>query len=189
MVTTAAAFGQETTAERIDALEKRVRTLEAIIVQQSKPANIKPGGPSAASRATSLPEIEDKGQMLLQLTKWFASIKEGQSSTFYYVISYSLLNNYDKPVKAINGSIKFFDPDGADILELQVNRYAGIEPGREVSFKGFQAIDQSLLIRLTPKPTIGSVAVKTRCRHARRRLAARGSVISGFTARVPTLVS
>ena len=144
MVTTAAAFGQETTAERIDALEKRVRTLEAIIVQQSKPANIKPGGPSAASRATPLPEIEDKDQTLLQLTKWSASIKEGQYSTNYYVISYSLLNNYDKSVKAFNGSIKLFDPDGADILELQVNRYGGIEPGKEASFKGFQAIDQSI---------------------------------------------
>jgi len=144
MVTTAAAFGQETTAERIDALEKRVRALEAIIVQQSKPANIKPGGFPAASRATSLPEIEDKDQVLLKLTKWSASIKEGQYSTNYYVISYSLLNNYDKSVKAINGSIKFFDPDGADILELQVNRYAGIEPGKEGSFKGFQAIDQSI---------------------------------------------
>jgi hypothetical protein len=119
MVTTAAAFGQETTAERIDALEKRVRTLEAIIVQQDKPANMKHGGGPIDTRVTSLPEIQDKGQMLLQLTKWSASIKEAQYSSSYYVISYSLLNNYNKSVKAINGSIKFFDPDGADILELE----------------------------------------------------------------------
>jgi len=48
------------------------------------------------------------------------------------------------------------------------------------------AIVYCVLIRLTPKPTIGSVAMETRCRHARGRLAPRGSAISGFTARVPT---
>src|SRR6266481_3395755 len=51
MVTTAAAIGQETTAERIDALEKRVRALEAIIGQQRMPANKIPGGAPAAGRA------------------------------------------------------------------------------------------------------------------------------------------
>jgi hypothetical protein len=50
-------------------------------------------------------------------------------------------------------------------------------------------IDDSMLIRLTPKHTIGSLAAETRCRHARRCLAPRGSALSGFTARVPTPLS
>jgi len=87
-----------------------VRALEAIIGKQRTPANIIPGGPPLASRGTSSPEAEeDKGQMLLKLTKWSASIKEGQYSTPYYEINYSLQNNDDKSVKAINGSIKFFN--------------------------------------------------------------------------------
>jgi hypothetical protein len=49
--------------------------------------------------------------------------------------------------------------------------------------------DLTVLIRLTPKPTIGSGAVETRCRHARRGLAPRGSAISGFTTRAPAPVS
>src|SRR5271165_2437163 len=48
---------------------------------------------------------------------------------------------------------------------------------------------RNMLIRLTPKHTIGSLAAKTRCRHARRCLAPRGSALSGFTARVPTPLS
>jgi hypothetical protein len=126
IITTAATIGEETTAERIDAVEKRVGVLEAII------------GPALASRGTSSPEAEeDKGQMLLKLTKWSASIKEGQYSTSYYVINYSLENNYDKPVKWINGSIKFFNPVGAQTLELKLERYARIGPRGEVSFKDF----------------------------------------------------
>ena len=48
---------------------------------------------------------------------------------------------------------------------------------------------QTMLIRLAPKHTIGSLAAETRCRHARRCLAPRGSALSGLTARVPTPVS
>src|SRR6266436_3848970 len=144
MVTTAAAIGQETTAERIDALEKRVRALEAIIGQQRKPANRIPGGPPAAGRATSSIEPEDKGQMLLKLTKWSASIKEGQYSRSYYAINYTLLNNYDKPVKQIYGNIKFFDLVGAYITEIKLNGSAKIEPGKEASFGALNGIDQSV---------------------------------------------
>src|SRR6266851_10062486 len=36
-----------------------------------------------------------------------------------------------------------------------------------------------MLIRLTPKPTVGNLAAETRCRHARRCLAPRGSALSG----------
>ena len=46
-----------------------------------------------------------------------------------------------------------------------------------------------MLIRLTPKHTIGSLAAETRCRHARRCPAPRGSALSGFTARVPAPLS
>src|SRR5205085_7837529 len=46
-----------------------------------------------------------------------------------------------------------------------------------------------MLIRLTPKHTSCSVAAETRCRHARRCPAPRGSALSGFTARVPTPLS
>ena len=117
MVTTAAAIGQETTAEKIDALEKRVRVLEAIIGQQRTPANGILGSPPAASRATSPPETEDKGQMLLKLTKWSASIKEDKYPLLYFMINYTLLNTYDKPVKQIDGSIKFFDLAGLKLLK------------------------------------------------------------------------
>ncbi len=145
MVTTAAAIGQETTAERIDALEKRVRAPEAIIGQQRTPANRIPGGPPAASRATSSAEAEDMGQMLLKLTKWSALIKEGQySKSYYYTINYTLLNNYDKPVKQIDGSIRFFDLVGAHIIEIKLNPYVKIEPGKEASFGAYHKIDQSI---------------------------------------------
>ena len=46
-----------------------------------------------------------------------------------------------------------------------------------------------MLIRLTPNHTIGSLAVETSCRHARRCPAPRGSALSGFTAGVPRPVS
>jgi hypothetical protein len=49
--------------------------------------------------------------------------------------------------------------------------------------------DGSMLIRLTPKHTIDSLAAETRCRYARRCLAPRGSALSGFTPRVPPLLS
>src|ERR1700674_2905331 len=52
-------------------------------------------------------------------------------------------------------------------------------------FELINQIVQNMLIRLTPKHTIGSLAAETRCRYARRRLAQRGSALSGFTARVP----
>src|SRR6202011_1457922 len=48
---------------------------------------------------------------------------------------------------------------------------------------------QTMLIRLTPKHPVGSLAAETRCRHARRCSAPRGSALSGFTARVSTPLS
>jgi peptide/nickel transport system substrate-binding protein len=59
------------------------------------------------------------------------------------------------------------------------------KPGRPY----LDGIEYTMLIRLTPKPTIGSLAAETRCRHARRCLAPRGSALSGFTARAPTSLS
>ncbi len=58
-------------------------------------------------------------------------------------------------------------------------------PGRKcvLTFEG------TMLIRLTPKHTVGSLAAETRCRHACRCLAPCGSALSGFTARVPTPLS
>jgi hypothetical protein len=146
MVTTTAAVGQETTADRLDALEKRVRALEAIVGQQRSPGTRNPGAPPAAGRATSPAETEGKGQMLLNLTKWSASIKEEQHSVSYYAISYTLLNNYDKAIKQIDGSIKFFDLTGAQITEMKIrlDRYSKIEPGKEASFKGFSGFNQSI---------------------------------------------
>src|SRR6266436_2716183 len=135
MVTTAAAIGQETTAERLDALEKRVRALEAIIGQQRMPANKIPGGAPAASRATPSAEAGDKGQMLLELTKWSASIKEGEYSVSYDVVRYTLLNNYDKAIKLLDGSIRFFDLAGAPIIEIKLDQHVRIEPGKEVSLR------------------------------------------------------
>jgi len=87
-----------------------VRALEAIIGKQRTPANIIPGGPPLASRGTSSPEAEeDKGQMLLKLTKWSASIKEGQYSTPYYEINYSLqamtTNRSKRLTEVLNSSI------------------------------------------------------------------------------------
>ena len=73
LVVTTGAFGQETTAERIDALEKRVRAPEAIIGQQRTLATGIPGGPPVTSDATSSAEGADKSQVLLKLSKWSAS--------------------------------------------------------------------------------------------------------------------
>jgi hypothetical protein len=145
-VTTAAAIGQETTAEKLDALEKRVRALEAIIGQQRAPGKSIPGAPPAAGRATSPSETEDKGQMLLNLTKWSASIKEEQHSVSYYEIRYTLLNNYDKPIRQIDGSIKFIDLTGTQITEMKIrlDRFSKIEPGKEASFMGFCGFNQSI---------------------------------------------
>jgi hypothetical protein len=146
MVTTAAAISQETTAERLDALEKRVRALEAIIGQQGTPGSRIAGAPPAAGPATSPAETERKGQLLLKLTKWSASITEEQHSVSYYAISYTLLNNYDKQVKQIDGSIKFFDLTGTQITELKIklDRFSKIEPGKEASFTGFCGFNQSI---------------------------------------------
>ena len=47
---TAAAWGQETTAERLDALEKRVQTLEALIGKQPTSGPIITGASSVAGR-------------------------------------------------------------------------------------------------------------------------------------------
>jgi hypothetical protein len=60
------------------------------------------------------------------------------------VVNYSLQNNYEKTVKAIIGSIKFVDPAGAHILDLKLERYVRMAPGKEVSFKGYHPIDQSI---------------------------------------------
>ncbi len=143
-VMASAAFGQDTTADRIDALEKRVRALEAIIGRQRMPAARIPADAPVPGRATSSAEAEDKRQMLLKLTKWSASIKEGQYTRSYYEINYTLLNNYDKPVKLIDGSIRFFDLSGADIINIKLDRYAKIEPGKEASLRTYHGIDKSI---------------------------------------------
>lgn len=144
LITTAAALGQETTAERLDALEKRVRALEAAVIGQPRAiANRIPGSRAAAGRATSSAKVEDKAETRLKLTKWSASVKEGQYSISYYVISYTLLNNYDQPVRAISGGIRFFDREGAQISALKFNQDIAIEAGKEASFKSYRPIDPS----------------------------------------------
>ena len=167
MVTTAAAIAQEATAERLDALEKRVRALEAIIGQQPTPTNRILGDPPAAGRAASPAETEDKRQMLLELTKWSASIKEEAYPLSYFTINYTLLNNYDNAVKQVDGSIKFFDLAGAKITEMKIrlDRQAKIEPGKEASFKGFcgfhQPIDSEARLKgLAPEDVRTELEVK-----------------------------
>jgi hypothetical protein len=106
-----------------------------------------------------------------------------------------------------------FDPVGPGEDHYAVsNNYLSSFPDRHVEFGGmaatfsyayFRGLDDhqpiflsrqihvvvTMLIRLTPNPTIGSLAAETRYRHARRCLAPRGSALSGFTARVPTPLS
>jgi hypothetical protein len=118
-----------------------VRALEAIIGQQRMPATGIPGGPPVTSDATSA-EGTDKGQVLLKLSRWSASYGEGQYSQYYYAISYTLVNNYNKPVKLINGSIGFFDLVGERIIGIKLERDVKIEPGKEASFRGNYGINQ-----------------------------------------------
>src|ERR1700722_14239326 len=73
------------------------------------------------------------------------------------------------------------DSGNAMVVEFQC-AHNGVA-GNNINF------ESSMLIRLTPKHTMGSLAAETRCRHARRCPAPRGSALSGFTARVPAPLS
>jgi hypothetical protein len=68
------ASAEETTAERLDALEKRVQALEAIIGHQRMPASSGiPGVVPETGDGTIPPQTEEKGETLLKLMKWSAS--------------------------------------------------------------------------------------------------------------------
>jgi rare lipoprotein A len=88
------------------------------------------------------------------------------------------------------GRILDLSPRAADALDMKRAGVAAIilEPLVD-QVAPTAAVFQTMLIRLTPKHTIGSLAAETRCRYARRCLAQRGSALSGFTARVPTPLS
>jgi hypothetical protein len=123
LLVTTVASAEETTAERLDALEKRVQALEAIIGHQRMPASSGiPGVAPATGDATFSPQAGDTGETLLKLMKWSASFKSGQYSSYYYTISYTLRNNYDKPIKLTDGSIAFFDLVGEHIIGIKMDR-------------------------------------------------------------------
>jgi hypothetical protein len=53
-----------------------------------------------------------------------------------------LRNNYDKPIKLINGSVVFFDLVGEHIIGIRMDRDVKIDPGKEEIFRGDYRINQ-----------------------------------------------
>jgi hypothetical protein len=82
------ALAEEGATERLDALEKRVQTLEGIILHASNPDAI-----------TGVPgRTEQRGNdSLLKLANWSAGFNDCGYGTHCYAVAYTLLNGYDKP--------------------------------------------------------------------------------------------
>jgi hypothetical protein len=91
----------------------------------------------------------------------------------------SFSNETIDQVRIHEGNVPFWLSSDAEAVTI----------GSDVYIRSDAPYLRTMLIRLTPKHTIGSLAAETRCRHARRCLAPRGSALSGFTARVPAPLS
>ena len=92
------------------------------------------------------------------------------------------------------------EPLGRDIIHSVTNPLSRLTGAIRVYGGDFFAVfrsdwdpetllERTMLIRLTPKSTTGSLTAETRCRHACRRLASCGSAISGFSPGVSTALS
>jgi hypothetical protein len=118
--TAAPALADDSMAARLDALEKRVSHLEAVLAQQQ-------------TRATEL----------LTLSHWSAQFKQGDLSNSYQ-ISYTLKSHCDKPIKIIDGRIDFLGPNGKRVYSIPLIREAAIAPSGEASFTGHYYLNPSL---------------------------------------------
>ena len=118
---------------------------------------------------------EDYLEAILRRNKYFIIGEKGTGKTSYAVF----LNNAD-----YNDTLSVM----VNLTQTDYRRFIALLNKNDFLVSSYVDV-WSMLIRLTPKHTIGSLAAETRCRHARRCLALRGSALSGFTARVPTPVS
>jgi hypothetical protein len=126
------ALADETTTEKLDALEKRVQALEAIILHSRNPA------------AVSVPgQAEQSGnQSLLKLASWSATFKGCGYGSHCYGVAYTLLNGYDKPIKLIDASINFYDLIGERIYGIALTKDVKLAPRKEAIFHGDFSINQ-----------------------------------------------
>lgn len=121
-------------SERLDALEKRVQALEAIVLHPAKPAAVI-GTPGRVEEAT---------QSLLKLTGWSAAFKPCAFREHCYAISYTLLNEYNKPIKLLDASLKFYDLVGEKIYGIELAKDVKLAPGKEATFHGDYGVNEFL---------------------------------------------
>ena len=139
LVTVNGALAEEGTTERLDALEKRVQALEAIILHPPNPSAI-----TGISGGT-----EQRGNdSLLKLVNWTATFKDCGYGTHCYAVAYTLLNGYDKTVKLIDASINFYDLVGERIYGIALARDVKLTPGKETMFHGNFDINQFMPVVL-----------------------------------------
>jgi hypothetical protein len=106
------AQAQDNTAARIEALEQRVSRLESLTAHE-----------------------EDRAPELVSLSGWSSAFKQGELSKSYK-ISYTLKSHCEKPIKMLDGSLDFYEPDGKRIYGIPLAREARLDPAGEETFTG-----------------------------------------------------
>jgi len=107
-----AAHAEDGVAARLDALEQRVAHLEALAAQQ-----------------------QNQATALVTLTRWSSAFKQRDLSKSYR-IAYTLKSHCEKPIKLLDGSLDFYQPDGTRIYSIPLIREARLDPAAEADFAG-----------------------------------------------------
>ncbi len=134
--------------KRVDMLEMQVKLLlERIVGTSGRPApQAAPSGDVATTddggqRSGTKPDEAWQNELPLKLVKWSYVTRKGDYSD-YYQITYTLRNDYDKPIKLIDGSIGFHDLLGERIYGIKMDKDVKIAPKKEATFKGDYSINQ-----------------------------------------------
>lgn len=108
-------FSELTLEERIIDLENRVKALEGMEKLEN---------PTEEAQTKLL--VTDR-KPLIKLTSWSYTFRQGRISP-HYEIEYTLKNEYSKPIKLIDGSIRFADLLGDQIYGIKITPDIKIEP-------------------------------------------------------------
>ncbi|HEX3881944.1 MAG TPA: hypothetical protein VHW66_04750 [Stellaceae bacterium] len=120
LLATTPAHAQDNTGARLDALEQRVAHLEALAAKQ-----------------------QNQATELITLTRWSAEFAQRDLSKSYK-ITYTLQSHCQKPIKLIDGSLDFLDPDGKRIYSIPLIKEAPLDSGGAGRFAGNYFLNPAL---------------------------------------------
>ena len=142
LMLSAPVFAAETADDRIADLQKRVEALERQVRALTEAATPALAAAPVDGAAKNI-EPSPPGAPAIDLVTWDSHMRKGDFSNFYR-ITYVLKNNYEKPIKVIDGSLQFTDLLGEVIYTIRLTKDAYIGPGKQVSSTGDYGINQFL---------------------------------------------